>query len=106
MTCSVGHRHSLGPTLLWLWLWLAGAAPIGPLTWELTYAEGAALKRKKKKKVMSGQENRIDAFLNIQMVNRNMKGYSNQRNANQHDNKKSRHFRMTSIKKMGDSKCW
>ena len=35
--------------LLWLWLWPAAAAPIQPLAWELAYAMGAALKRKKKK---------------------------------------------------------
>ena len=36
--------------LLWLWLWSrpAAEAPIGPLAWELPYAAGAAIKRKKK----------------------------------------------------------
>ena len=34
--------------LLWLWLWPAAAAPIGPLAWELPYAMGVALKKKKK----------------------------------------------------------
>ena len=34
--------------MLWLWCRLAAAAPIGPLTWELPYAVGTALKRKKK----------------------------------------------------------
>ena len=39
--------------LTWLWLWrrLAAAAPIQPLAWKLPYAAGAALKRKKKKKI-------------------------------------------------------
>ena len=34
---------------MWLWLWrrLAAAALIGPLAWELPYAAGATLKRKK-----------------------------------------------------------
>ena len=32
--------------LLWLWCRPAGAAPIGPLTWEPPYAMGAALKKK------------------------------------------------------------
>jgi len=33
---------------LWLWWRLAAAAPIRPLTWELPYAAGAAVKRGKK----------------------------------------------------------
>ena len=37
--------------LLWLWHRLAAPAPI-PLTWELSYAAGAALKKKKKRIVM------------------------------------------------------
>ena len=32
------------PTLLWLWHRPAAAAPIRPLTWELLYTTGAALK--------------------------------------------------------------
>ena len=43
-----GHRHGLDPALLWLWCRLAAVAPIGPLTWELSYATGAALKKTKK----------------------------------------------------------
>ena len=37
-------------TLLWLWHRLAAAALIQPLAWELPYAIGAALRKKKKKK--------------------------------------------------------
>ena len=46
----MGHRHSLDPTLLWPWLWPAAAAatPIRPLAWELPYAAGAGVKKKKK----------------------------------------------------------
>ena len=33
---------------LWLWCWLAVAAPIGPLAWEPPYASGLALKRQNK----------------------------------------------------------
>ena len=33
-----------------LWLWLAAAALIRPLAWELPYAAGVALKEKRKKK--------------------------------------------------------
>ena len=34
-----------------LWHRLAAVAPIRPLAWELPYAMGAALKRKKKKRI-------------------------------------------------------
>ena len=40
-------------TLLWLWCWLAAAALIQPLTWELPYAAGAAPKRHTKNAVVS-----------------------------------------------------
>ena len=50
MSYGVGHGRGSNPVLLWLWLWPAAAAPIQPLAWELAYAMGAALKRKKKKK--------------------------------------------------------
>ena len=46
---GVGCRCSLDPTLLWLEHRPAAAAPIPPVTWELLYAIGAALKIKKKK---------------------------------------------------------
>ena len=35
------------------WLWLAGAAPIQALAWELPYAEGVDLKKKREKKKKS-----------------------------------------------------
>ena len=38
------------PTLLWLWCRPGAIALIQPLAWEVPYAAGAALKRKKKKK--------------------------------------------------------
>ena len=53
MSCGVGHRHGLDPTLLWLWCRPTAAAPIVPLAWEPPDAVGAALektKRPKKKK--------------------------------------------------------
>jgi len=50
MSCGVGLRDSLNPELLWLWHRWAAAAPIPPLAWELPYAQGVALKRKKKRK--------------------------------------------------------
>ena len=43
-------RHRSYPSLLWLWRRPAAAAPVQPLAWELTYAPGVALKRKKKKR--------------------------------------------------------
>ena len=49
MSCGVGHRHGSDPVLLWLWCRLATVTPIQPLAWELPYAIGAALKKKKKK---------------------------------------------------------
>jgi len=36
------------PAFLWLWCRLAATALIRPLAWELPYAVGRALKRKKK----------------------------------------------------------
>ena len=50
MSCVVGHRDSLDLALLWLWCRTAATALIQPLAWELPYAMGVALKRKKKKK--------------------------------------------------------
>ena len=41
-------RHGLDSA--WLWLYLAAIALIQPLTWELPYAAGVALRSKKKKK--------------------------------------------------------
>ena len=50
MNWGAGRRHGSDPELLWLWLWPAATAPIGPLAWEPPYAEGAALKRQKKRR--------------------------------------------------------
>ena len=49
MSCDVGSRHGLDLALLWYRL--AAAALIQPLAWELPYAMGTALKKKKKKKI-------------------------------------------------------
>ena len=46
---GAGHRHGSDSELLCLWCRLATAALIGPLTWEVPCATGAALKIKKKK---------------------------------------------------------
>ena len=50
MSRGVGHRRGMDPTVLWLWRRSAAAASIQPLAWELSYAEGVALKRLGKKK--------------------------------------------------------
>ena len=47
MSCGVGCRCGLDLTLLWLWCWPAAVALIRSLAWELAYAAGAALKKKK-----------------------------------------------------------
>ena len=49
MSCSVGCTHGSDPELPWLWHRPGATAPIGPLDWEPPYAEGAAVKRKKKR---------------------------------------------------------
>ena len=51
--CSVDHRCSLDPALLWLWSRPAATALIQPLAWEPLYAVGTAKKEKKKKKTHS-----------------------------------------------------
>jgi len=53
MSCGVGCRRGLDPTLLWLRCRLVATAPIRPLVWEPPYAVGAAqemAKRQKKKR--------------------------------------------------------
>ena len=57
--CKLRCRLQLGsdPVLLWLWCRPAAAAPIWRLAWELPYATGGALKRKKKNKRWSSYGN-------------------------------------------------
>ena len=50
MSCGVGCRRGLDPTLLWLWRRPVATAPTGPLAWEPPYAAGAAQETAKKKK--------------------------------------------------------
>ena len=45
MNCGVGHRHGLGPALLWLWCRLAAAAPIQPLAPETSMPQVGPLKK-------------------------------------------------------------
>ena len=56
MSCGVGCRRSLQPTLLWLWCRPAAVALIGPLAWEALYAMCAALKRQKDRKKTKRQK--------------------------------------------------
>ena len=52
MSCGVGGRHGLDPTLLWLWCRPVGTAPIRPLAWKPPYAVSAALDKRKKKNLL------------------------------------------------------
>ena len=47
---GVGCRRGLDPVLMWVWHKPAAVARIRPLAWELPYAAGIALKRKKKRR--------------------------------------------------------
>ena len=47
VNCGVGCRRGSVPKLLGLWRRLASIAQIRPPAWELPYAAGAALKKKK-----------------------------------------------------------
>ena len=49
MNCGVDRRRSSDPVLLCLWCRMAALSLIQPLTWELPYATGAALKSKTNK---------------------------------------------------------
>ena len=49
MSCGVGGRCNSDPVLLWLWHRPAAVTLIQPLAWELPYASGVTLKKKKKK---------------------------------------------------------
>ena len=53
LSCGIGHRSGLDPTLLRLWCRPTAAAPIQPLAWELPYAKGVALKGQKQNKTKS-----------------------------------------------------
>ena len=50
MSYGAGLRHGLDPVWLRMWHRLAAAAPVQPLAWELPYATGATLKKKRQKK--------------------------------------------------------
>ena len=52
MSCGVGRRYGMDPTLLWLWCRLVVTALIQPLAWEPPYAmeQPKKLQKDKKKK--------------------------------------------------------
>ena len=51
LSCGIGHRHGLDPTLLWLWCRPAAVSPIQPLAWEPPYAAVPASPPKKTPKL-------------------------------------------------------
>ena len=57
MSCGVGPRRGLDPSLLWLWHRPEATAPIRPLAWELPYAAGAAQEMAKRQKQTNKQTN-------------------------------------------------
>ena len=59
MSCDVGHKCGLDPTLPWLWRRPTATALIHPLAWELPYAMGVALKRQKTNKQTKNKHNGI-----------------------------------------------
>ena len=59
MSCGVGCRHGLDPTLLWLGCRPAAAALIQPLAWEQPYVTHAALKTKTKKQQQQQQQKTV-----------------------------------------------
>jgi len=48
VSCGVGCRRGSDPKLLWLSCRPVAIAPMRPLTWEPSYAAGAALEKTKK----------------------------------------------------------
>ena len=60
MSCDVDCRCGLDPALPWLWHRSAAVAPIRSLAWEPLYATGPALKKKKKKSVLSAGDMLFD----------------------------------------------
>ena len=61
MSCGVGRRHGLDPTLLWLRRRPAATAPIQPLAWEPPYAAGVAQEMAKKQKKQKKQKKNAES---------------------------------------------
>ena len=71
MSCGVGRRRGLDPTLLWLWCRPAATAPIQPLAWEPPCAPGAAQensKNTKKKMIIIKYHFPIITFSNMKSI--------------------------------------
>ena len=79
MTCGVGRRCSLDPTLLWLWHRPVATAPIRPLAWEAPHAASVPLKSKKKERKLrvvgglSGKERERKNYRNRERQNDSVK---------------------------------
>ena len=58
MSCG-GRRHSLDPTLLWLWCRPVATAPVQLLAGEPPYATGVSLKKQKKKEKKRKKNQRL-----------------------------------------------
>ena len=63
MNCGVGHRHSLGLVLLWLWCRPAATALIRPLAWEFPCATGVALENAKRQQQQQQQQQKHVVFI-------------------------------------------
>ena len=60
---GVGHRGSSDPVLLWLWYGPTAAALTEALAWDLPRAVGVALKRKRKKKILTHESQARDSYI-------------------------------------------
>ena len=69
MSCGMGRRHGSDPESLWLWLWPATTAPIGPLAWEPTCSAGAAVKRQKDQKSKGESLGIVFSPLSLHLLN-------------------------------------
>ena len=68
-SCGTGCGGGSDPTLLWLQCRLADAAPVEHLAWELPFALGIALKKKKiKKKERKKERHKVIEGGNLQPI--------------------------------------
>jgi len=56
MSCGVGRRRGLDPTLLWLWCRPAAVALIRFWAWESPYAEAASLEKRQQQQQQQQQQ--------------------------------------------------
>ena len=69
MSCSVGHKRSSDPTLLWLWRRPVTTALIRLLVWEPPYAISAALKKKKNYNEVPPYTSQNGLLITLQITN-------------------------------------